>query len=245
MSKRYPAEQRERAVKMVLDTSTSTTPSTAPARPSHRNSASVPSHFVCGRGKRKSMPNRPPARQPPSNNASENSNAKTEISRKPTRFSSRPRSSSRGSSSPASGRCPHLAAANSPVHRSDACTEPPGRVDLPSAHRARSTGRSTHVSQLEERSIVGTDGHRRLPHRRPARDRRDARRAVRTPQDAPPPPQEGAPRRSLHGRPTHDRRGNVRRRPRQTTQDHDPGRKELDTCPRSSRPRLHSRGSES
>ena len=40
------------------------------------------------------------------------------------------------------------------VHRSDACTKIPGRVDLPRAHRAGRGSRRTHVQELEEGRAV-------------------------------------------------------------------------------------------
>lgn len=54
------------------------------------------------------------------------------------------------------------------IHRPDAGPRVPSRVDLPSAHRARCAGSSTHVPQLEDRHTVGSDHHRRRAHRRSA-----------------------------------------------------------------------------
>jgi hypothetical protein len=45
------------------------------------------------------------------------------------------------------------------VHRSDACTKIPGRVDLPRDHRARCGSRRTHVQELEGGRAVGPHLH--------------------------------------------------------------------------------------
>lgn len=88
MSKRYPAEQRERAVKMVLDhlNEYNSVYGVSPARRSDRNWASARSHSDSGHARLRSMPTTLPEQRPRSNSASRNSNARTEISRKPTRF---------------------------------------------------------------------------------------------------------------------------------------------------------------
>lgn len=55
----------------------------------------------------------------------------------------------RGNSTLISWRCPRHAAAGSSLHRPDARTELPGRVDLSRAHPTRRAGRPAHVPQLK------------------------------------------------------------------------------------------------
>ena len=86
MAKRYPAEQRERAVKMVLDhlhEYNSVYFACKATGPKLEVGAESPGS---GHARLRSIQTKLPVQQRRSSNASRNSNVETEISRKPARF---------------------------------------------------------------------------------------------------------------------------------------------------------------
>jgi transposase len=116
------------------------------------------------------------------------------------------------------------AAADLLVHRSDACARVSGRVDLRRAFRAGCAGRPTHVPQLEDRRAVGADGRRCSRDRCAAGYHRHPGGHVRAAQDdglsAPPGPSGG----DLHGGSADARRGAVRGDPGSAASHHHRGR---------------------
>src|SRR3954453_21944086 len=132
------------------------------------------------------------------------------------RFSKPPQFSSRGNST--------LAAADLPVHRSDACLSLSGRVDLPRARRARRPGRPTYVSELENRPPIRSRTHRCVSDRCVARHGEHSGKHVRAAEDDRSSASPRLPGGGVHSRPPDARRGHVRAGPRRQTPHHDPRR---------------------
>ena len=142
MSKKITPELRARAVRMVRE-HREDYPSVTAAAP-RWPSSSVWAGRRCAGGWCRPRSTPAPARVSPrrSGRRSNGSRRRTGGCVKTWRFCVRQRLSSRGSSTPAT--------ADHGVHRRHARRGPRGRVDLPSAHRARLPGRRTDLPGLEK-----------------------------------------------------------------------------------------------